>query len=92
MKYSTSTVGRVDGYPDDDPVTKDVDYDRAQIKIALGTWDYRTYGGTSNCPVQVNTTDVSTFVDFNTDISTIAYGSPNFAGRCFKTLRMYGSR
>ena len=58
-----------------DPVTKDVDYDRAQIKIALGTWDYRTYGGTSNCPVQVNTTDVSTFVDFNTDISTIAYGS-----------------
>ena len=80
VKYSTSTVGRVDGYPDDDPVTKDVDYDRAQIKIALGTWDYRTYGGTSNCPVQVNTTDVSTFVDFNTDISTIAYGRPILQG------------
>ena len=50
------------------------DYDRAQIKVAIGTWDYRTYGGTKNSPVHVNTTDESTFVDFYTDPNTIANG------------------
>ena len=50
------------------------DYDRAQIKVAIGTWAYRTYGGTKESPVQVNTTDESTFVDFFTDKSTIANG------------------
>lgn len=54
-------------------VTKN-DYDRAQIKVAIGTWDYKKYGGTKNSPVLVNTTDVSTFVDFFTDASTIANG------------------
>lgn len=54
-------------------VTKD-DYDRAQVKVALGTWSYRTYGGTADCPVHINTTDPSTFVDFYTDASTIANG------------------
>ena len=50
------------------------DYDRAQIKVAIGTWNYKTYGGTKESPVQVNTTDESTFVDFFTDKSTIANG------------------
>ena len=50
------------------------DYDRAQIKVAIGTWDYRTYGGTKASPVHVNTTDESTFVDFYTDPNTIANG------------------
>ena len=50
------------------------DYDRAQIKIAIGTWDYKTYGGTKVSPVHVNTTDESTFVDFYNDPSTIANG------------------
>ena len=50
------------------------DYDRAQIKVALGTWDYKKYGGTKDSPVHVNTTDESTFVDFYTDPSTIANG------------------
>lgn len=50
------------------------DYDRAQIKVAIGTWDYKTYGGTKESPVHVNTTDASTFVDFFTDESTIANG------------------
>ena len=54
-------------------VTKD-DYDRAQIKVAFGTWAYKTYGGTKDSPVHVNTTDESTFVDFYTDPSTIANG------------------
>lgn len=50
------------------------DYDRAQVKVALGTWGYKKYGGTKESPVQVNTTDKATFVDFYTDESTIANG------------------
>ena len=50
------------------------DYDRAQVKVAIGTWNSRTYGGTKENPIQVNTTDESTFVDFYTDSNTIANG------------------
>lgn len=50
------------------------DYDRAQIKFAIGNWSYKQYGGTKDSPVLVNTTDESTFVDFYTDESTIANG------------------
>ena len=50
------------------------DYDRAEIKFAIGTWDYKKYGGTPASPIHINTTDASTFVDFNTDASTIANG------------------
>lgn len=50
------------------------DYDRAQVKIAIGTWDYKKYGGTKDSPVHINTTDASTFVDYYTDPSTIANG------------------
>jgi hypothetical protein len=50
------------------------DYDRAQIKVALGTWDYRTYGGSKESPVHINTTDASTFIDYAKDKSTIAHG------------------
>ena len=51
------------------------DYDRAEIKFALGTWDYKKYGGSPASPVHINTTDASTFVDFDTDASTIANGN-----------------
>ena len=54
-------------------VTKN-DYDRAQVKVAIGTWDYKKYGGTKDSPVHINTTDASTFVDFFTDPNTIANG------------------
>ena len=54
-------------------VTKN-DYDRAQVKVAIGTWDYKKYGGTKNSPVHINTTDASTFVDFFTDPNTNANG------------------
>lgn len=54
-------------------VTKN-DYDRAQVKVAIGTWDYKKYGGSKESPVQINTTDESTFVDYYTDPSTIANG------------------
>jgi hypothetical protein len=50
------------------------DYDRAQIKVALGYWDYRKYGGTKESPVHINTTDASTFIDYGKDPSTVASG------------------
>ena len=50
------------------------DYDRAQVRVALGTWDYKKYGGTKDSPVHVNTTKPETLVDYYTDPSTIANG------------------
>lgn len=72
MKYSGGIINRdSDNVPADG---KKGNYDKASIRIALGTWDFKKYGGDSNSPVMVNTTDVSTFVDFSTDASTIAFG------------------
>lgn len=70
-KYSTGKFNIVNN--NNLGVTKD-DYDRAQIKVAIGTWDYKKYGGTKDCPVHINTTDESTFVDYYTDPNTIANG------------------
>lgn len=70
-KYTTGQINIINN--NNLGVTKS-DYDRAQIKVALGTWDYKKYGGTKDSPVHINTTDESTFVDYNTDPSTIANG------------------
>lgn len=60
------------GAPDGDP-TKPGDRDRGTLWIALGDWDYHKYGGTADSPIEVNTTDRSTF--FNPDgENVIAYG------------------
>lgn len=60
------------GAPDGDP-TKSGDRDRGTLWIALGDWDYHKYGGTADSPIEVNTTDRSTF--FNPDgENVIAYG------------------
>lgn len=72
-KYVTDKVDIVNGTPPGVNITK-ADHDRAQIKFAIGDWSYRKYGGTPDSPVHINTTDSRTFVDFNTDESTIAYG------------------
>lgn len=73
VKYTSSKINIISSKPDGVDITKD-QYDRAQIKVALGTWDYKKYGGTKTCPVAVNTTKKETFVDFYTDASTIANG------------------
>ena len=70
-KYETGLINILNN--DNLGVTKN-DYDRAQIKVAIGTWDYKKYGGSKESPVQINTTDESTFVDYYTDPSTIANG------------------
>lgn len=72
LKYQSGKIDCLDKIPDNDPV-KLGDNDRGQVFIALGDWDYRIYGGTPTNPVQVNTTDRSTF--FNPkDESVIGYG------------------
>lgn len=73
-RYSTGNIDIINSTPPGVTLTKS-DYDRAQIKIALGTWDYKKYGGTPTSPVHINTTDASTFVDFTTDVSTVADGN-----------------
>ena len=73
-RYTTSNIDIIGKkLPPGVTVTKN-DYDRAQIKVAIGCWDYRKYGGTKDSPVHVNTTDASTFVDFGKDPSTVANG------------------
>ena len=72
VKY---TGGKIDQIQSNAPSgVKKGDWDKASLRIALGTWDYKKYGGDSDSPILVNTTDVSTFVDFATDESTIAFG------------------
>lgn len=76
-KYKGGQITDVNGYPKDHPVTKS-DYDCGRVQVALGTWNRKTYGGTNECPIQVNTTNEATFVDYTTDPSTLAYGEQLF--------------
>lgn len=52
---------------------KSGEYDICSVRFAIGTWDYRKYGGTKECPIQVNTSDTKTFWPFATLPETIAY-------------------
>lgn len=72
-KYSTDKMDIISDTPSGVSLSKN-DYDRAQIIVALGNWDYKAYGGTKDSPVHVNTTKLSTFRDYFTDGSTIANG------------------
>ena len=78
IKYSTGKVTHTGG-PSGAALTSN-DYDIGQVKVALGTWDPDKYKGTDNSPICVDTTNESTFVDFNTDPSTIAYGDLQITG------------
>ena len=80
VKYSTSTINIVSGTPDGVSVTKNSDYDMGMVRVALGTWNYRTYGGTKDSPILVNTTETSTIIDYTKDPSTIAFGEAKFVG------------
>jgi hypothetical protein len=72
-KYTTANVDIINGTPPGVNISK-ADFDRAQIKFAIGSWAYKQYGGSPESPVHINTTDSRTFVDFATDASTIAHG------------------
>lgn len=71
-KYHGGKINHVDTYPAGH-VIKEGDWDASRIQFALGTWSAKKYGGTKVSPVQVNTTDVSTFVDYPNDPATLAY-------------------
>ena len=73
-KYKTGKIDIINGTPAGVTLTKE-DYDRADVKVAIGNWNYKTYGGTPESPVHINTTDERTFVDYNTDKATIANGN-----------------
>ena len=78
-KYSTGTITHGESATLKKlGLTKGVDYDRGRVQIALGTWTRSAYHGTNDCPVQVNTTDESTFIDYTKDKATIAYGELEF--------------
>ena len=74
-KYTTGNLGKYAGTAAGMTLSES-DYDRAQIKVALGTWNPKTYGGDIESPVQINTTKENTFVDFYNDTKggTIANG------------------
>ena len=72
MKYSGGVINRESSNVPEGG--KKGNYDKASIRIALGTWDFKKYGGDADSPVMFDTTDPSTFVDFSTDASTIAFG------------------
>ena len=73
--WAKYTTGNIEYTSSSIPLTKS-DLDRAQVKVALGTWDPKKYGGSADSPVQVNTTQTSTFVDFYNDTKggTVANG------------------
>ena len=73
-KYTCGAITHDEGGPSNDPTPHAVgDPDRCHVYVALGDWDYKTFGGSAESPVQVNTTDVSTLFDPNND-AVIAYG------------------
>ncbi len=71
MKYTGGIINYANSNVPEDG--KKGNYDKASVRIALGTWDFKKYGGDADSPVCVNTTDTSTFVDYSTDASTIAF-------------------
>lgn len=65
--------GKVNSTNADAPITTN-DYDICSIQVAIGTWNYRTFGGNTNSPVQVFTKNKSTFWKYDEIVGTIAYG------------------
>lgn len=71
VKYIGGKVDKKGGPAGKELTTND--FDKGQIKFALGTWNSKSYGGTSTSPVQVNTADQTTFWDLSSIDGTIAY-------------------
>lgn len=69
--YSYS-AGKVTSTATGCPLTTS-DYDSFSIQVALGTWSNRTYGGSPDSPVQVNTGNKSTLYKYQDLPETIAY-------------------
>lgn len=74
LKYKSGIITEktFNDKPENDPV-KVGDQDRGIVWVALGDWDYTKYGGSPDCPVEINTTDKTTFFNKNGE-NVIAYG------------------
>lgn len=64
-KYNCGTIDEFGKTPTARPDLKKGDNDEGQIMIAVGNWSAEEYGGSTDCPVVVNTKDESTFFDKN---------------------------
>ena len=65
-KYSRGNITHNGGAPAGETYPNAVgDPDRGHIYIMVGDWTAAVYGGTANCPVQVNTTIENTLMDLN---------------------------
>lgn len=72
--YQCGAITHDEGGPDNDDAPHYVGAnDRCHIYVALGDWNYQVYGGNAQSPVKVNTTDLSTLFNPNSD-AVIAYG------------------
>lgn len=74
IKYKSGKIQQktLGGYPEGDEV-KVGDNDRGIVWMALGDWSSKDYGGSADCPVEVNTTKKDTFFDPKGP-NVIAYG------------------
>ncbi|MCQ2167349.1 MAG: PCMD domain-containing protein [Bacteroidales bacterium] len=73
LKYDCGKIDNIGGVPSGTTV-KEGDPDRCQVFVALGDWNPRKYGGSANCPVQVNTTKPETLFNPSSE-AVIAYGA-----------------
>lgn len=77
--YARYKGNKVNRDAKDGPLTGD-DFDEGQIKFAIGKWSNKTYKGSTESPVAVNTTDKKTFYDLSTIDGTVAYCDKIFYG------------
>lgn len=71
MKYKGGPINRVGG---SQSLAERGDPDVASMMVALGYWSHNDYGGSPDCPVQVNTGKKETLVSYPDLPETIAYG------------------
>ena len=71
LKYNCGLVDIVGTYPPGEVINVG-DNDRCNVIVSVGDWDYRTYGGTKESPVHVNTTEKKFFTSDSEGI--IGYG------------------
>lgn len=61
VKYNCGAIDEIGRVPSSRPDIKKGEHDEGQIFIAVGDWTAAEYGGTDECPVEINTKDESTF-------------------------------
>ncbi len=76
VKYQQGVIDCVPGNPNSSVPGLGAN-DEGLIYIAVGDWDYQTYGGTPDCPVQVDTRNEASFFN-SANAGIIAYGEQKY--------------